>query len=176
MKIFVILCLFVGVLTDLKAQPITPYIAIIKTTSGKKKGILYQADKNLFVIDAKDELLRIKPSEIREVTIRKAKKQYEIKNFIKSDSSDNNRHLNSNSNQLNENDFSLEKEIGRGLNFLIVNGIVNGFAAPIHAINPNVVRLKFTSKAENKSQVEYLSYYSIFNQTHPQFNVLQPLK
>jgi len=158
------------------AQSIKPYIAIVKTEKAKYKGILQRVDSVKVVLNHDGTLIPVLLNEIKTVQIRAVKKDFKGINLIKVGDEDPDQY------HIDERGKSVDK-FGRAAPDLedyaattffsvIFTAIGNAFALPIHAINPNVARFKFSNK--EAKPVNELSYYSIYYQANP--NTLAELK
>jgi hypothetical protein len=152
-------------------------LAIIHTPTGKTKGVLYYIDSTGLVIDPGDGMTKVKAADIERIKIRKYKKNYRIKRFMKYDPWDeSNFERDSAGNKVrkrNEKDPTLKDEVAGRLGATITNGIINLLVAPFHAINPAIYS---TSDFMIKDEVSNLSGYCLFYQHYPEMLMLSPLK
>ncbi|MGM9478829.1 hypothetical protein ACS5PU_20565 [Pedobacter sp. GSP4] len=156
-------------------QNVKPYIAILKTTSGKHKGILYKVDSAYVILNDNGEFDKIAINDIKTVQIRTIKKNYKGINLIKIGSDPEEYQLNSRGDKVNKWGKKMpspEDELGVAFFSVIFTGIANGLAAPIHAINPNVARFNLRQKDVNK--LNELNYFSVYYQANA--NVLTELE
>ena len=163
------------------AQQIKPYLVVVKTPTGKQKGILYKSDSVGLVIDGKGGFTRIDAKEIRSIKVRAVKKNYKLKKFVKYDAW-NESHFERNPNGVpvrkwGEKDPTVKEELNDRISTSLINVIGNIVTAPIHAINPSIARMKFHKNDEFAGQVPTIRYYSIQYQTNPdRFNELEQLR
>jgi hypothetical protein len=152
-----------------KANPVKPYLAVIHTPTGKTKGVLYYIDSTGLIIDPGNGMVKVKASDIERIKIRKFKKNYQIKKFMKYDPwDDSNFERDRAGNKVrkrNEKDPTLKDEVAGRLGATITNGIINLFVAPFHAINPAVYS---TSDFIIKEEVSNLSGYCLFYKYYPE--------
>lgn len=175
--LFFILLLFTA--TASQAQPIKQYSVVIYTPTGKAKGIFYRADSGQLIIDTHDGSKAIKTGNIERIKVRKVKRAYQVKRFVKyADWEVDYSKTNSYGNRVDKNGReapTLEEEIQTKVGNTFVNAILNMLVAPFHAINPAVNTFEYKSQQEYANQLDDLNYYSIFYQRHPVFIKLQPL-
>lgn len=158
-----------------KAQQVKPYKAILITNTGKQKGILHKIDSTKVVL-YKDGVFEVTPiTEIQSIQIRRIKKRFKTKDYIGkmpqgTYTVDRNGQL---VDQWGNKAPTLEDEVGRSVFAVFLNGFINVLALPIHALNPNLAKFKFSAQ-KDQAQLNELSYYSIDYQMQP--NALAELK
>lgn len=176
MKTIYLFLAFLLVILNAEAQ-IKPFIAIIKTSNGKQKGVLHKVDSVNLFLQNNGSLIKVPIANIKRVQVRPVKKDFKGVNLIKMGSEEEYT-INSRGDRVDKwgkEAPTLEEELGVAFFSIIGTGIANGLAAPIHAINPNVAKFKFNGDLlSTEKKLEELSYYSIYYQTNP--NVLAELK
>jgi len=176
MKTIYFTLLFFLSIASMNAQTIKPYIAIVKTEKAKYKGILQRVDSVKVVLNHDGKLIPVLLNEIKTVQIRTVKKNFKGINLIKVGDDDPDQY------HTNERGKSVDKfgheapdlEGYAAITFysVIFTAVGNALALPIHVINPNVARFKFSNAAAKP--ISELSYYSIYYQANP--NVLAELQ
>ncbi|MBC7914315.1 MAG: hypothetical protein H7Y07_09345 [Pyrinomonadaceae bacterium] len=160
------------------AQPIKPFITVVKTASGNVRGVLYKVDSAHVFIDSKNGFITINSNEIQSIKIREVKKKYQVKKVFKYDKWDeSNFEENGYSvpvRKWGEKDPTLKEEITGKVGTSLMNALVNVIAWPIHAINPGIARVKFNDEKKYADQAEMLSDYSVYYQANP--NMLKELQ
>lgn len=159
----------------LQAQVVHPYIAIVKTKDGKKKGILHQVTEDALTLEKGDSLIVIKAADIKNIRIRASKAPYDIKTPFKYDPfADRNYETLPNSQvrvrKNGEKDPDFGDQVAGQVGAAAVNIAVNIIAAPIQAINSSIIKVDINQNPENfKNNKEDLSYHSIYYQKHTNF-------
>lgn len=180
MKRLYILCFLLCSVGITKAQTIKPYIAIIKTDSGKVKGILYTANADYLVVDAGNGFKTIKTSIIKSVKIREIKKEYQVKKLVKYDPYSEDNYVKGPNGvpvrKWGEKDPTIGDEVFGHVGGSFFNIIGNLIAAPIHSINPSLAKFKFKPNQIDSTQIQSLSYYTINYQQNTTYGQLPPLK
>lgn len=181
MKFILVILILSGSGLISAAQQINPYLVIVQTTSGKEKGILYKVDSAWLAIDGKNGFARVKSDEIRSIKVRADKRNYKVRKLVKYDPWDEG-HFESNVygapvRKWGEKDPSVKEEISGHIGTSLINVLVNVIAAPIHAINPGIARIRFDDRTKFADQVYTLSYYSIHYQANrDELKELQQIK
>lgn len=175
---FTLFALFFSVLTQ--AQNVRPYLAVVKTTEGKRKGILSFVDSNLLIIKDKHltKYTYIKFDKINSISLRVIKNPYKFFEIGKKDVNwaDDKYENTPNGQRLKpgvEAPTLAESIAEPFAQYLLVgffNGIVNGIGAPIHAINPSVAKFKNSKKHPlDRQQITELRYFSTNYQINPSY-------
>lgn len=145
---------------------VRPYLAILKTTEGTKKGILQKTDSNFVSIHGDAGLAYVKIESIKSIKIRIAKKDYVVKNY----NVNNNETYKLNAqgkyvDQWGKEEPSTQDQI---IGPILTNTLVNAIGMPLHRINPSVGTFKIDyKKTRYLSHLDELSYFSIFYQANP---------
>ncbi len=173
----ILIILFTSAFIIAKAAPVKPYLVIIKTSSGKSKGVLCYIDSTGLIIDQKEGIAKIKTETIQSIKIRKLKKHYQVKQLVKYDPWNERNFEYSRSGykkrKNNEEDPTLEDEITGHLGATIFNMTFNLIAAPFHAINPAI----YSNRNFNmREELDNLRGFSLFYQQYPEMLRLQALK
>ncbi|MDR6781563.1 hypothetical protein ABIE26_001949 [Pedobacter africanus] len=168
MKILLLASLICCLFLTSNAQTIKPYKAILETESGKLKGILQKVDSTNVILNIDGRFTAIKISDIQLVKIRTIKKHYKTQDFL---------------NDMPQTEYKVDqkgemvdhwgnkapglKDEAAAATFgVILNGLFNVIAFPIHAVNPNIARFDLKDKKKSK-QLSQLVYYSINYQSSP---------
>ena len=150
-------------------QSIKPYIAIVKTEKAKYKGILQRVDSVKVVLNHEGTLIPVVLNEIKTVQIRTVKKGYEGFSLIKIGEDRAEEYKMDASGKMvdkwGKEEPTFKEDVSATVFSVIFTALGNAIALPIHAINPNVARFKFSDKVPK--QVNELSYYSIYYQANP---------
>ncbi|WP_316842594.1 hypothetical protein [Pedobacter gandavensis] len=169
-KLFTI-ALVLCAITFAKAQTIKSYLAIVKTDSGKVKGILYTANPDYLVVDDGNGFKTVKMNIVRSVKIRMVKKGYEVKKLVSHDINSDGEFERGPNGQMVRKWGTKEPTVGDqvwgAVGGTFFNVIGNMIAAPIHAINPSLAYYKFQPTQPDSAKVQSLSYYSIQYQQNP---------
>jgi len=176
MKTLNLILVFFLLVNPATAQSIKPRIAIIKSQSGKYKGILYKVDSINVVLNHDGEFIKVPLNEITTVQIRTIKKGYKGTNFIKVGDDPGTVYKTDSRgkmiDQWGNEQPSLEGYASTTVFSVVFTALANAIAAPIHAINPNIARFNF--KQQGGNQLNELSYYSVYYQANP--NILVELR
>lgn len=172
MKTLLITFILSGFIFAAKAQQVKPYISIVKTKAGVKKGLLYKLDSAALIIINDGDFLTINTDQIKWVKIKKPKKPAGIIKFLKYDpwSKDNfeKRPDGVVVRKWGEKDPTPEEELAGHVAATLLNVTGNILATPIQAINPNIANYKIKG-----DQVKFaawsteLNYFSIHYQKNP---------
>ncbi|WP_443943936.1 hypothetical protein ACJVDH_13510 [Pedobacter sp. AW1-32] len=149
-----------------RAQEVKPYFAILKTNSGKYKGILYRVDSDKIVLKNDTGFNQLDINEIQHVQIRTVKKGYKGLSLTKSGSEGGPYSLNAQGKMVDKwgkEAPSLQDEFAASVASVLVSGLANVVSMPLHAINPNLATFDLE---KDKSKMQELTAYSIYYQAN----------
>ena len=171
MKLYLLLFLLAGTVTLVSAQQSKPYLAIIKTTSGTARGILYKVDSTYLLIDSKTGLTSIDAGKIEAIKLRLVQKKYKVKKlFTYKPYDDINYDKDVNGFQVRKwgkADPSLKEEFNGHAGNAMLNVAANIIAFPFHFVNPYVAKVKFKELNRYNQSMEMLANYSVYYQQNP---------
>ncbi|WP_316812646.1 hypothetical protein [Pedobacter heparinus] len=154
------------------AQSVQLYLAIIKVKNNTShKGILQRVDSNNVVINSEKGLETIPSEFIKSIKIRVPKKSYKLKNFTPDTDKNTNYRQNAEGKFVDEwgNEEPSLTDIKDGaIASVLGNILINSVALPVSKINPSISNFKIDyDKTRYTSQLNELSYYSIYYQANP---------
>ncbi|MFD2288569.1 hypothetical protein GJU39_22790 [Pedobacter petrophilus] len=181
MKLILFAFLLLGFIASAQAQQVKPYISIVKTETGVKKGLLYKVDSAALIMIIDGNFLTIHSDQIQSVKIRTPKKPAGIIQFLKYDpwSKDNYEKQPNGAvvRKWGEKDPTLEEEIAGHVAATILNVTGNILATPIQSINPSIASYKIKGDAARYAAYQTeLSYFSIDYQKNPELAAALLLK
>jgi hypothetical protein len=164
------------------AQSVQLYLAIIKAKNNTShKGILQRVDSSNVIIHSENGIETIPSQFIKSIKIRVPKKSYELKNFTPNTNKNTNYKLNSEGKFVDEwgnEEPSITDIKDNVIASVLGNLLINSAALPFSKINPSVSKFKIDyDKTKYTSQLNELSYYSIYYQANPDISTeLRKLK
>lgn len=151
------------------AQNVKPYLAIVKTTNSRQKGILQKVDSTKILLRADTGFVSIDVQDVTAIKIREVKKRFKGKNYASYDwdtSEFNQIRDGKRFNKWGAEEPDFKDQVAMSVFGEFFNGIINFIALPIHAINPAIANYRFTPTS-SKADQESLSYFSINYQLNP---------
>lgn len=174
MKTFICLTILFLTVTcvSANAQSVQLYLAIIKDKNNSRhKGILQRVDSSTVIINSEKGIEAIPFQFIKSIKIRVPKKSYEIKNFTPNTNKNTKYKLNGEGKFVDEwgnEEPSLTDIKDNVIASMLGNLLINSAALPFSKINPSVSKFKIDyDKTKFTSQLNELSYYSIYYQVNP---------
>jgi hypothetical protein len=158
-------------LASVNGQQIKPYLAVVKTTAGKYKGVLQKVDTGRVMILNPSGLVTIAAKDIEYVKIRVLKRGYVVKDYFANVKTKEEYHLDRNGRMVDKWGHeapTVNEEVSTSILTVFFMGLVNVIALPIHAINPNLTQFSIQrDTTKYREQLQELSYYSIYYQNNP---------
>ena len=152
------------------AQQIKPYLAIVKTHQGVKKGVLQRTDSSMIVLDTESGFVKIATVSIKSIKIRVVKTPYQAKTYLNY-SWDTSEYNISRGDKMVNKWGEEEPTLGDHLTATVASGVINGLAnivaMPIQAINAAIASFNFKKKLTIEEQ-RSLHFFSIDYQRSPE--------